>query len=214
MHSEGLFNKKGFTLIELMVVIAIIAGAIALVLPRISNPNNQIRSTLRELMTLSRELHTRAKLQDKTYRLVFQLKSDDPRKANDAVSYYVESTNKQVLLMKAEAEKEMLEKIARNAKDEKEAMQDPNGFSPDGSILKKVKYLPQGLELVGIEVKRSPNMLTTGKVGIHYFPQGISEEAIVHFKTKDQEWSLVIDPMLGKAALIGRDLRLKDIGAQ
>lgn len=207
-------NQKGFTLIELMVVIAIIAGAIALVLPRISNPNNQIRSTLRELITLTRELHTRAKLQGKTYRLVFALKSDDPKEANMAQAFYIESSNGQVLLYNSDDEKTLREQQARNAKDEKSAKADLNGFQPDNSILKKPKILPQGLEVTGIEVKRSKEMLTTGKVGIHFFPQGIAEEAIIHFKSKDQVWSLVIDPMIGKASLIGQEIHLKDLGGQ
>lgn len=209
---QKLYNSKGFTLMELMVVIAIIAGSIALVLPRISNPNNQIRATLRELMTLTRELHTRAKLQGKTYRLVFEV-PEDPRSPDPAV-YYVESSNKQILLRKSEDEKDYLEKRARDAKDETEAKLDPNGFSPDGTILKKKKVLPPGLTFEGLELKRAKAMLTSGKLTIHFFPAGVSEEAIVHFKAKDQVWSLIVDPMLGKSSLIGRDIRLKDIGAQ
>ncbi len=197
---------------ELMVVIAIIAGSIALVLPRISNPNNQIRATLRELMTLSRELHTRAKLQGKTYRMVFEV-PEDPR-SPDPVMYYVESSSKQVLLRKAEDEKDYLEKSAREAKDDKEAQADPSGFAPDTTILKKKKVLPPGLTFEGLELKRAETILTSGKLSIHFFPEGLAEEAIIHFKAKDQVWSLVIDPMLGKASLIGRDVRLKDIVAQ
>ena len=201
-------------MIEVMIVIAIIGGVLALAIPKINNPNNQIRGTLRELATLSRELHTRAKLNGKTYRLVFQLKSDDPREANQAQAYYIESSTNQVLLMKSEDEKEYLERRARDIRDEKGKNQDPYGFSPDASILKKPKVLPAGLEIESVELKRAKTPVSTGKVGIHYFPQGMSEEAIVHFKTKDQEWSLIIDPMLGKAAMVGRKVTLKDIGSQ
>ena len=206
-------DTRGLTLMEVMIVIAIIGGVLAIAIPKIANPNNQIRSTLRELATLSRELHTRSKLNGKTYRLVFQLKSDDPREANQGQGYYVESSSNQVLLMKEEDEKEFLEKRARSAKDPKN-LEDINGFSPDASILKKPKALPAGLEIEGVEVKRSKRMITSGKAAIHYFPQGMTEEAIVHFKAKDQEWSLIIDPMLGKAALVGRKVTLKDIGSQ
>lgn len=210
---QRIYNRNGFTLMEVMVVVAIIAGAIALVLPRIANPNNQIRATLRELVNLNRELHTRAKLQGKTYRLVFQMKSDEPGKENQGVGYYVESSNGQVLLMKEEEEKEFLEKRIRNAKDPKQ-LEDYNGFSPDTSILKKPKTFPPGLELVGVELKRAKNTITQGRAAIHFFPQGLAEEAIVHFKTKDQEWSLIVDPMLGKAAMVGRKVTLKDIGSR
>ena len=199
---------------EVMVVIAIIAGAIALVLPRIANPNNKIQSTLRELVNLNRELHTRAKLQGKTYRLVFQMKSDEPGKENQGVGYYIESSSNQVLLMKDEDEKEFMKRQERNAKDKAAAHADPYGFSPDTSILKKPKTFPEGLQIVGVEVKRSKDMITKGRAAIHFFPQGMSEEAIVHFKAKDQEWSLIVDPMLGKAAMVGRKVTLKDIGAR
>lgn len=207
-------SNRGFSLLELMIVISIIAAVIAIAIPKITNPNNQIRATLRELVTLTRELHTQAKLKGKTFRLVFQLKSDDPTKANLAQGYYVESSTGSVLLMNSDDEKVIREKMRRDAKDEKQANRDPYGFSSDNSVLKKPKILPNGLEVESIEVKRAKTPLTRGNIGIHFFPQGLSEEAIVHFKTKDQEWSLIIDPMLGKAAIVGRRVNLKDLGAQ
>lgn len=199
---------------EVMVVVAIIAGAVALILPRIGSSNNKVQGTLRELTNLTRELHTRAKLQGKTYRLVFQMKSDEPGKQNQGTGYFVESSNNQVLLMNSEEERDLLDRRARNSRDEKDKNTDPNGFSPDGSILKKPKAFPDGLEIVGVEVKRSKDMITQGRASIHFFPQGMTEEAIVHFKVKNQEWSLIVDPMLGKAAMVGRKVTLKDIGSR
>ena len=76
MRDWFLSSKNGFTLIELMVVLAIVGGVVALSMPYLTNRNSQTKAVLRELSVFSRELHTRAKLQGVVYRLVIDMGVD------------------------------------------------------------------------------------------------------------------------------------------
>src|SRR5262245_35818370 len=66
-------KASGFTLIELMVVVAIIAGVAVLAMPYMNNRSPGTKRFLREFTVLSRELHTRAKLNGVIYRLVIDM---------------------------------------------------------------------------------------------------------------------------------------------
>src|SRR3712207_3526225 len=96
-------GSKGFTLIEVMIVIAIIAGTITLAMPYINNRNAQTKAFVREMTVLSRELHTRAKLNGAAYRLVIEL-PEPGRSPEDTPpgKYWVEKSNSKVVLTERE----------------------------------------------------------------------------------------------------------------
>ena len=70
-------NTGGFTLIEIMITIAIMAFVVAMVLPKINNKNNDLRATVRRFTVLNRELRNRAQLQNATYRIAIDMETDE-----------------------------------------------------------------------------------------------------------------------------------------
>jgi general secretion pathway protein H len=204
-------SKNGFTLIELMVVTAIIAGMISIAMPYMSNRNTQTKSFLRKMTVLSRELHTKAKLQGVAYRLVIEMPPPDSSGRPPEQKIWVERGNSQVVLSEKDEEKE---KERREETDEK-LKKDPQGFEVDGTYNKKIPELPSGIRFERVELTRLKNPVTVGRAFIHYLPQGLVDEAAIHIKGREtQAWTIAIHPLTGRAEVISKTVDLKEIKSQ
>lgn len=209
------FNKDartyGFTLIELMIVTAIIAATITLAMPYLTNRNSQTRSFLHKMTVVSRELHTKAKLLGVTYRLVIDMPEvTNPDKPPEQKIWIERSNSKTV--MSAKEEEEALERLKET--DEKRKI-DPKGFEKDEALTKRLPEMPYGLRFDRVELTRLKKPITSGRAFIHYLPQGLVDEAAIHVKgEKGAEWTIAIHPLTGKAELISKQMELKDLKSQ
>ena len=201
----------GFTLIELMVVVAIIAGVAVMSMPYMNNRSPGTKKFLREFTVLSRELHTRAKLNGVIYRLVIDMGQPDASKTGRPVHrYWVEAGNGKFIMGEKDEEKAM--DALKETDPAKKA--DPKGFSVDTSITKP-KELPSELMFERVELTRVKNPISLGRAFIHYLPQGLVDEAAIHIKgDKGQTWTISIHPLTGKAELISKSVSLKDMQSQ
>lgn len=208
-------SSRGFTLLEVMVTVAIIAGVVALVLPRMNTKGNKAKAHIRKLSTISKELHTRAKLNGAIYRLVIDMKDGAAGEENQ--TYWVERSNHKTLI--SEKELQEMEQMRKDGKLEKD--QDgkekpiPGGFEPDSQILKSVQELPSGLKFSELEKANSEKPITSGRAYVHFFPQGLVEEAAIHLKISDEnQWTISIQPLTGKADVVSSYVKLSEIRAQ
>lgn len=200
-------NSSGMTLVEIMIVTAIIAGMLTLAVPYISNRNNDSKQFFRYMLVLSRDLHNRAKLEGVVYRMVIDLGSPgDGSKARES-HIWVEKGNAKFVLNEKEEERAR----DRDKESDPEKKKDPKGFEP---VRDKVN-LPNGLSFDRVELTRLKNPITEGKAFIHYLPQGLTDEAAIHIKgPKGQTWTVAIHPLTGKAELISKTLELRDMQSQ
>jgi len=206
-----ILNRKGFTLIELMVVTAIIGGMIVMAMPYMSNRNAATKSFLRKMTVLSRDLHTRAKLQGVAYRLVIEMPVVTDTNRPPEQKFWVEKGNAQVVLneKEEERERERMEERPENRK------KDPKGFELDPAMTKKLPELPRGLRFEKVELSRLKSPVVDGRAFIHYLPQGLVDEAAIHIKgSGKQAWTIAIHPLTGKAELISKPITLKEIKSQ
>lgn len=196
-------NNKGFTLIEMMVVVAIIAGTAALVIPRLGNRNNKTKAILREITILSRQLHTKAKLNGTIYRLVIDMKDGADGKGTQ--EYWVEKSSNSTLIRTDDPEEDNPSKEPKP----------PSDFAPDSSVMKKPSPLPNEMYFAKVELTRLSEPVTRGKAYIHYMPQGLVEESAIHLKSgKDRKWTISIHPLTGKAEVISEETSLQEIRSQ
>ncbi|MGZ3721426.1 MAG: pilus assembly FimT family protein [Bdellovibrionales bacterium] len=210
LHREVFIGKRGFTLIELMVVLAIVGGIIAIGMPYLSSRNTKVKGVLRELSVLSRELHTKAKLQGAVYRLVIDL-GPEADAANAKQSYWVEKANGKTV-MKPDEEVDALE---RSKETDAAKRKDPRGFEEDHTVIKHPRELPAGMRFEKVELSRSKSPVFHGRAFIHYMPQGLVDEAAIHIKgEKTQAWTIAIHPLTGKAEVIPKPLSLKELSSQ
>ncbi len=195
----------GFTLIEVMVVITIIAAVIAVAAPKMFDTKAKIKGAVRRIAVLPREIHNAARLYNSTMRLVLSM-PEDPSKEH---SYWVESAPGNVVLLSEDQEKEQ-ERLTELQRDKSE--QKNNGFSTDPRVMKNPISLPKGLYFVDIEYANRLSAISSGTAYVHFFPQGLVEEALIHISDKKTlNWSIRINPITGKVDLFDHKVSIKEL---
>ena len=199
------YHRLGFTLLELMIVMGIIAALVALALPRIGGQNNQMRQAIRKLSSITRELQSTAKLQGAVYRLVIDMKTGPKSKEQ---RYWIEKSTAKTVLTPSEM---------KASEETGEKVEDPDQkitplFSEDTRMVKGKVQLPGDLIFEDVEVKRQENPTTQGKAYIHFFPQGLAEQAAIHIKANEKlRWTLSIHPLTGKSDVTTEYVSLKEL---
>ncbi|MGZ3775499.1 MAG: pilus assembly FimT family protein [Pseudobdellovibrionaceae bacterium] len=192
-----LSSRRGFTLIEIMIVLAIIAALITVAAPRLVKKDSNIKSVARNFIVLSKEVRNKARLTNSTYRLVISL---NPKEAK----YWIERANGPQPVDPNAAEKEK-----KKSEDKEKAP--PPLFQMDKSLFKKEKVLPNGLYFGSVETINVKTPVTSGLAYIHFFPEGFVEAAAVQITDGNKlTWTLVFNPLTGQADIIEKASSLKD----
>jgi general secretion pathway protein H len=197
--------KNGFTLIEVMVVLAIIGAILVTVAPRLVDKKTTMKTTVRAFASTTREIHNAARLFNSTYRLVISMDAEEGH------SYYIESAPGNVPLLTEEQQAD----DSKLSKEELEEKAKKNGFSADARILKSPVSLPRGLYFDEIEYGNRPTAINAGKAYIHFLPQGLVEEAVIHLTDrKTLNWTIAIHPITGQSDIFDGKKALKELRAE
>lgn len=199
-------NNRGMTLMEIMVVITIIAMMMGAAATRLASPNRHLKSTVRQIGILSKELHTKSRLLGKTFRIVFQMTEGKTH------TYWVESSGDKVRLQSAEKREE----IARLTTQAQERLQQNKpGFSLDASVTKEPLELPSPLIFEEIEYVGQEESLSEGRAYVYFFPEGLVQEVAIHISNQDKlNWTIATHPVTGRADIFTRKISLKDLRNQ
>lgn len=196
-------NQRGFTLIEIMVVMLIIAGVLAVGGTRIFNPNENRRSQVRKIAVETKELRTSARLQNATFRLVIAMDNEKGHK------FWVESASGHALQL-SEAQEKELEKLTEIQRET--VYKGKSKFTRDKKTGKDTP-LTGGLFFEGVEIAGHSKETTAGLAYVHFFPQGLSDEAVIKIgDRKNQHWTIAIHPLTGAAQIYNRAVSLKELG--
>jgi general secretion pathway protein H len=196
------FNRSGFTLIEIMIVIAILAAVTAIGVPRMFGGATRMRSAIRKMAIMTREVRNVARLTQSTGRIVINMEAEKPH------TYWVESAPGNAPMLSEEQEEE-LERMTRSQREDEAPK---SQFKPETSVVKTPIELPRGLYFEGVELGSRKEEITEGKAYIHFFPQGLSEEAAIHISDrKSLNWTITVHPLTGRADVYERKIMLKDL---
>jgi prepilin-type N-terminal cleavage/methylation domain-containing protein len=187
MHER---ESSGFTLIEMMVVMAIIALMAAMAIPSISSYFNvSLSATGREIAGTVKETYNATVVTGQVHRIVYDLKEGQ---------YWVESGPPTVML-DTEASKKREERKKRLAISDDKPKDDTGGWAMDKSVTRKKQSLPTGVKFEDVKTAQSDDPITEGKAYTHFFPHGLIESTIVHLMdTSKHHVSLVFQPIIGK----------------
>lgn len=183
-------SSRGFTLIEIMVVVALIALISAFTIPTIATVfGRSVDEFAQELSGLFRECRDYALLKDKIVRIRFDL---------DKQQYWIEDGPATILLPSGEA----AEKAKEDQKRDPEKNKSP--FRIAKELQRDKKKIPSGIKLVEVLSPRFPQPIKEGEADFFYFPNGMSEAAVLHLEAgkDDVKRSLVVHPLNGTSKLV------------
>lgn len=197
-------SSRGFSLIEVLIVLAIIGLMVAILSQSISKKDNRkIRRDVRIFAAQVRDLRNKARMRNLTYRLVINLPENDKEKQ----TYWVESTSKRFLVTYDE------ERIKKEKDSLREGEKDPSGFEMDHEVSKDGAVpLPDGLLFKSVEIAAQKKDYSSGRIFIHFFPEGRVEEAVIHLTDGQQlNWSLAIHPLTGRVDIIHQEKKMNEL---
>lgn len=204
-------RQRGFTVFELLITLMIVGllfGAGLQVIRR--GFGHEGRLLALKLQGISRYLYNQAILQNRTYRMVFDLHASDPTQATVAFEVatgdYVRAkpdADKQ----SASDKKTAVDDDAKKPADE-EAAAGPAIVNPtraqfeavprEGGLLSNLK-MPQGVLLAEVRMAGAAAAQTDGKAYVHFLPQGAADGATIVLANaaKNQFFSLRLSPLTG-----------------
>lgn len=198
--------QKGFTLIELLIVIGLLAGVIAISAPTFFKKKTKVQPVVRKMQLLSKQLHQISRVQNKVFRWVIQVGDEQEQIPH---SYWVESAPGDTKMMSKEEEEEKEDKDD----DKGSRSGSSRNFQLDETFFKEPIVLPDGVSFFEIESIYRKEPVTSGRGYIHYFPNGMAEEAAIHIKNEERlNWTLAIHPLTGHVKLIKKNISLEDLG--
>lgn len=195
-----LLSSKGFTLIEMLVVISLIVMIFVLAMPNISSSFRlSLSSTARGMASVITEAYNASVITGKVYRVAFDLKKN---------TYWIEQGGTQVLL------------DTKESKDKEEARRKfmkpgetapPSGFTMDTTITRKKQSLPTGVTYEDVMNELSKDPIIEGIAYSHFFPHGLTEQTIIHIQdTSQHHASLVITSVIGQTDVYDRYISKKE----
>lgn len=196
-------NQSGFTLLELLIVVAILALVTIIAIPNISSTFRfSVKSAAREIATLVKETSNSAQISGRIHRIVYDLKKNQ---------YWVESTSETALLQSAESRK--VEEDRRSIfDDKKDEESDKKGFRQESLVTRNKRTLPIGVQFKDVVTEQSEEPIIEGLAYTHVFPQGLSEKTLVHLvDTSKNEVSLIISNLLARCSVEGRYIEAKEV---
>ena len=188
-------RRNGFTLIELVVVLALISIIAAIVLPRLDPfvPQRRLKSAARRLSGTISLAYAEAIAKNRTYRLYFELESD---------RYWITEVTDD------EEDEETASAIGIRLGTHFELLQYSDGTEnvesevPSEPMLAP-KELPPGVHFASVEIRRDLSTPTLGPQYIEFGPLGNVTPATIHLINVDGEaFAIEYDGVTGIPVLV------------
>jgi general secretion pathway protein H len=190
-------SRTGFTLIEILIVLAILGAMVGVAGPILFNREESPKKVFRQFTALGKQMRNNAKIFGRPYRLVISFEDH---------SYWVEASKSAILI----DTKKIQEQDKLNAEKPDEAESD---FSLDSKFFKKPQKLNKTFEFVQVESQSSSEAITEGLAYIYMSPEGLFENSAVQIKntTKGSIWTLVYNPLTAQATIIESAKTMKEL---
>lgn len=193
-------KNRGLTLLEVLIVIFITAMAAGLTLNLFGGTKRaKIKQETEKLIGTIRFAYNDAAYGRRTNRLVFDIGEN---------KYWIESVGELFILKSPESEKNKKEKD----KDEEEGASPPQFSELEDTLVKRVK-IDDVLKIRDIYIAHQEDILKDGKAFLYFFPNGETEQAVIHLSDKDEEinYSILVNPITGRSKVEPSYVEIEDI---
>lgn len=188
-------NFHGFTLIEVMVVMAIIAAVMALGVNSFRRQETNLRQTLRTFSVLGKEIRNHSRLKNTYHRLAFKIGEKE-------TSYRVEYA----------PSLKSVEQLTKENAEQDSNSQNASEFREATYIMKKPKILPSSLVISKIQSRSQKEPITSGDAYIYFSPEGMIEESCIQLGIKDRPIvTFYFNPLTGIAEVVNKPVDLHEI---
>ena len=136
-----------------MIVLAILAGLLALVVPRLQRDKNNVKKVVREIAVLGREIRNQARVKGSTHRLVININETES-------TYWVEVANGNVLRKTKEEFELEAKENSEKLSDEQKKGAEVSGFQKSTKFFKEDRKVPKGINFVSVETPSNPDPVT------------------------------------------------------
>ncbi len=231
--SKQTSNQRGLTLIELSIALAIVAVLFSAVVIGVGAlTGTKAKSSAAELAGVIRYLYDTAALSGKTCRLAFQLPSS---REEGPTRYWAECAAGNITTSRDRDEALRLEKqkaLDRSSRQpapppgaqqynsssyqpslqdlmaqEKDRVEAAARFSVYTTPELKPRQLPSSVKIsVWTKPQREP--ISTGTAYVYFFPQGFTEKAMIFVGQGNNVWTITVQPLTGKAVVVGDRLEV------
>ncbi len=173
-HNLTHIQRRGFSLIEILIAVAIFASSIMFIIPWVQKSENEIKKKLRTLQAINKSLYSYSRIHNKAYRLVLHT-------ADNQSSFWIES--EQPLIWDTPEELSSVK-----TSDQKDV----------SSLFKKDKELSEEILLPKNIYFDWPD-LEGEKLYILYHSQSLSPSMTVTIRNSSRDlWTLNFKPIVGE----------------
>lgn len=209
-------SQTGMTLIEIMVVLAIIGAFIMIGPARLMNKGTEFKNELQKMQLMARTLRSKARIHNTTYRLVLFMPGEkDP---NPRHRFWVESTAKNATVSYSKDVKmtsPLIEAEKNRNKKKEDIPPDTSGFQVDQMVMKKPTELPKGYKFSSVENMQREQPITSEVAFVHFFPSGLVEETALHISGGEKmHWTIYFPAMTGAVEILDGETPLRDLRPQ
>lgn len=211
-------KNRGFTLIEILIVLAIIAGVLAFAAATTGGGGNPVRRASFAIVKAIRATYDTTLIKHEYQRLVFDL----------AAQKISAEYSEEPFFVRLEAEAEKFAQREERAAEEEEEETDDAGLDLDlwqegdeekqqatiaaptkaefASVEEGVEpfEMPKGARILDVFVEHQLEKLEDGIAYLYFFPKGYTERAIIHLGNDDGEknMTLVVNPLSGAVTVL------------
>ena len=188
-------DKRGFTLLELMVVVAMIAIVATIAFPRLDPflPKRRLKSAARLLSGTITMAYGESIAKNKIYRLYMD-PSTDTYWITEVTRLGEDEESSGVVGLTIGTSFELLERIDDSENIEETAPSEPM-FAP--------KELPQGIHFSSVEVRTNRASFSEDTKYIEFTPLGTASPAVINLiNDEDEMFSVVYDGVTGMPTLV------------
>ncbi len=195
-------GSRGFTLIELGMVIGILALAALVVVPSIEAAFGvKTREEAGKVAGSIRAMYGESVLSGKTCRLVFDLDNREywPECAEGRVRVAAMEESSRGKRIDEDDDEGMGTEEQREARSQ---LKQRTAFGGYESGLAPKRSLPESVQLSAVWTQHQSDPYEAGTAYLYFFPNGQSERAYIYVSDEDSTFTIIVNPMTGRAKVV------------